>query len=119
MKAIGIVAALTCITLLPVQAIADEDGEKLYKQHCKKCHSLEPGKHQLGPSLAGIFGQQAGKQDFDKYKALVDSDIVWDEENMDAWIADPKKFIGQRTTMVVKVKKSEQRAAIIEYIKEH
>ena len=58
MKSIRIAAALAyiplaCIVLMPAQAAADGHGEKLFKQHCKKCHSLEPGKHGLGPSLAG------------------------------------------------------------------
>ncbi|MBL4756430.1 MAG: nitrite/sulfite reductase, partial [Rhizobiales bacterium] len=39
-------------------------------------------------------------------------DIIWDEANLDAWITNPKKFIGKRTSMVVKIKKAEDRAAI-------
>lgn len=116
MKSIRIVAALACFAFLPTTTLA-ADGTKLFKKNCKKCHTMEPGKHTIGPSLAGIVGKQAGKQDFKKYVALKDSDIVWTEENLDAWIEDPKKFIGKRTTMVVKVKKEEQREAIIEYLK--
>lgn len=115
MKLLRIAAALACIAAVPMSAQAD--GKKLYDKHCKKCHAMEPGKHGLGPSLAGIFGKQAGTQDFDKYKALKGSDIVWDDANMSAWIENPKKFIGKATTMVVKVKKEKDRQAIIEYMK--
>jgi len=120
MKSIRIltVAALACMSYLPAASMA-ADGEKLFKKHCKKCHSMEPGKHAIGPSLAGIIGKKAGQQDFKKYKALVGSDIMWDEANLSAWIQNPKKFIGKATTMVVKVKKPEDRAAIIEYMKSH
>ena len=110
------IAVLACIAAVPMGAQA-ADGQKLYDKHCKKCHSLEAGKHGLGPSLAGIFGLQAGTQNFDKYKALVGSSIVWDETNMSSWIEDPKGFIGKTTTMVVKVKKAEERQAIIDYLK--
>ena len=116
MKSIHIAAALACFAMLPATAMAD-DGAKLFKKNCKKCHSMEPGKHAIGPSLAGIIGKQAGQQDFKKYKALKDSDIMWDEANLSAWIENPKKFIGKATTMVVKVKKAEDREAIIEYLK--
>ena len=116
MKSLRIAAALAFIAAIPFSAQA-ADGKKLYDKHCKKCHAMEPGKHGLGPSLAGIFGKQAGTTDFKKYKALVGSDIVWDDANMSAWIEDPKKFIGKKTTMVVKVKKADERQAIIDYMK--
>ncbi|MEG3618845.1 c-type cytochrome [Magnetovibrio sp. PR-2] len=116
MKSLRIIAALACVAAVPFAAQA-ADGAKLYAKHCKKCHSMEAGKQGLGPSLAGIFGQQAGKQDFGKYKALKGSDIVWDDANMSAWIENPKKFIGKATTMVVKVKKADERQAIIDFMK--
>jgi len=116
MKSVRIAAALACFALLPTTSMA-ADGAKLFKKHCKKCHSTEAGKHGIGPSLAGIVGQKAGQQDFKKYKGLKGADIVWDDANIDAYITDPKKFLGKKTTMVVKVKKAAERAAIIEYMK--
>ncbi|MBL4615873.1 MAG: c-type cytochrome [Magnetovibrio sp.] len=117
MKSIRIVAALACFAFLPATATMAAEGAKLFKKKCAACHTLEAGKHKIGPSLAGIIGKQAGQQDFKKYKALKGSDIIWDEANLDAWITNPKKFIGKRTSMVVKIKKAEDRAAIIEYMK--
>lgn len=102
--------------LAPASSMA-ADGKALYDKNCKKCHSIEAGKHGLGPSLAGIFGKKAGEQDFKKYKNLKGADITWDEANLSAWIEDPKGFIGKPTTMIVKVKDAEDRAAIIEYLK--
>src|SRR6478672_11131718 len=34
-------------------------GRDVYRK-CQACHSLEPGKSLVGPSLAGIFGKKAG-----------------------------------------------------------
>jgi len=42
------------------------DGEKLFKTKCGTCHSMEAGKHKVGPSLAGVMGRQAGATDFGK-----------------------------------------------------
>ncbi|OEJ64278.1 c-type cytochrome [Magnetovibrio blakemorei] len=117
MKSIRIATVIACLAAIaPATSMAD-DGESLFKKQCKKCHALEAGKHNIGPSLAGIVGKKAGQQDFKKYKALKDVDITWDEANLSAWIEDPKKFIGKATTMVVKIKDAEDRAAIIEYLK--
>ena len=113
-----LVAALAAIALFPAQAASDE-GEDLFNKKCRTCHKLEPGKHTLGPSLAGIVGKKAGTTDFTRYKALKGSDVIWNEENLSAWIENPKEFIGAKTSMVVKIKDEDDRKAIIEYLKKH
>ena len=112
--ALGVAAA---IAVSSGSALAKSKGEKLFKKKCATCHTMEAGKHKIGPSLAGVMGRKAGSTDFSKYKALKDSDIVWDEDNIDKWIANPKKFIGKPTAMTVKVKKEKERDAIIDYLK--
>jgi len=97
-------------------ALADEEsGAKLFKKRCGSCHSIEAGKHKNGPSLAGIIGRKAGSTDFAKYKGLKGSDVVWDAQNLDQFLANPKKFVGAKT-MPYKLKKEDQRALIIAYL---
>lgn len=95
---------------------AEPNGEKLFNKKCGTCHSLKPGVNKVGPSLNGIIGRRAGGSDFANYKALQGANFTWDLENINEWIADPKKFIGKPTAMTVKVKKDDERAAIIAYI---
>lgn len=98
-------------------AMAKSSGEKLFKKKCGTCHSIEPGKHKVGPSLAGVIGSKAGSTDFPKYKALKGADFTWDLTSIDAWITNPKKFIKKSTAMTVKVKKEKDRQAIIDYLR--
>jgi cytochrome c len=98
-------------------AMAKVNGEKLFKKKCGTCHSIEPGKHKVGPSLAGVIGRKAGSTDFTHYKALKGADFTWDEAKIGEWITNPRKYIGKPTAMTVKVKKAEDRAAIIDYLK--
>ncbi|MBL4615872.1 MAG: c-type cytochrome [Magnetovibrio sp.] len=112
--ALGIAAA---IAVSSSSAMAASKGAKLFKKKCGTCHSMEVGKHKIGPSLAGIIGRKAGSTDFKKYKALKGSEIVWDEKSLDAWITNPKKFIGKPTAMTVKVKKEKDRKLIIGFLK--
>lgn len=98
-------------------AMASDDGAKVFKKRCGTCHSVEAGKHMTGPSLAGVIGRKAGSTDFTKYKALKDADFTWDEANLSKWIEDPKAFIGKATAMTAKIKKEDEREAIIEYLK--
>ena len=109
----GLAAALA---LSSGSAMAKSNGEKLFKRKCSTCHSLEPDKFKVGPSLYKIMGRKAGSTNFPKYKALRGATFTWDETSIDGWITNPKKFIGKSTAMTVKVKKPEDRAAIIQYL---
>ncbi|RWK67842.1 MAG: c-type cytochrome, partial [Mesorhizobium sp.] len=41
--------------LLPVAAWAQQaDGERLFRQRCGTCHSLESGQTRAGPHLSGV-----------------------------------------------------------------
>jgi len=113
--ALGVAVA---IAVSSGSALASSKGEKTFKKKCAACHSLSPGKNKIGPSLAGVFGRKAGSTDFKKYKGLKDADFVWDEANLDAWLTNPKKFIGKRTAMSLKLKKKADRDEIIGFLKE-
>lgn len=101
--AIGILAF--CAGFSSIGSLASEAGDpvkgrEVYRA-CVACHSLEPGEHKTGPSLAGIWGREAGTvPGFARYSdPLKHSGIVWDETTLDAWIADPRTYIpGNRMT---------------------
>lgn len=94
-------------------------GEKVFKRKCRTCHVIESGsKHKIGPDLAGLFSRNAGTADGYKYsKNLKDADFSWDEENLDTWLENPKKFV-KGTKMVFKLRKADDRADVIAYLKE-
>ncbi len=119
MKIVTFAVALACMSALPTLSLADPSA---FNKHCKKCHPVKAGKHLAGPSLAGIMGRAAGATDFKKYKVVKDSNIVWDEANIDAYITDPKKFakdngLPKPKIMITKVKSADERKAIIEHLK--
>jgi Cytochrome c2 len=61
---------------------------------CASCHSLEAGKHGIGPSLHGITGTKAG--DIPGYNfspALKASGLVWDDATLDNWLAAPMEMV--------------------------
>lgn len=93
-------------------------GERLFKR-CVACHTLDiDGKHKVGPNLHAVFGAKAGaKEDFNYSKAMVASGIVWTDETMDAYLARPSKNIPGNRMSFVGLNKSEDRAAVIAYLK--
>lgn len=94
------VATLVALALAfasAVPALAEGDAEQGVRQikQCFPCHSMEPGKHMTGPSLAEVIGRKAGSlKDFDRYSpALQKSAIVWDKDTLNAWLASPQKLV--------------------------
>ena len=73
--------------------------------------------------MAGIYNKKAGTvKGFTKFKALKGVDWKWDEENLDGWVENQKKFleakgIKKRTGMRIKIKNEEDRKDLIAYLK--
>ena len=89
--ALGAVAAL----VLPAAAADVEHGRQLFVA-CAACHSDRPDS--LGPSLKGVVGRKsAALEDFRYSNPRKRANLVWDEENLRAYIADPQaKVKGNR-----------------------
>src|ERR1700733_6471397 len=68
-------------------------GRQVFKK-CQVCHSLEPGKTILGPSLAGIVGRKSGAEpDFNYSPALKQAALTWDAATLDSYLMDPQKTV--------------------------
>ena len=96
-------------------------GEKVFRK-CKACHKVGDGaKNASGPVLNDIVGAAAGQVEGFKYsKALqsaAEDGLVWDEEALHAFLTKPKDFIKKTKMAFGGLKKEEDRAAIIEYLK--
>ena len=113
---------MIAVNAAPVQAQAAE-GKKVFNK-CKACHSLEAGKNKIGPSLAGVVGRKAGTAEgYTKYKGLKGADWTWDEASLMEYLLDPRKYTkaktGTKSSMALKLKKEDDRKAVIEYLKEN
>jgi len=94
-----------------------ENGARAFRV-CAACHSLEPGQHKTGPSLAGVLGRKAGAEEgFHRYSpALKGADVVWDEAALDAWIADPQAFLPGNRMVFRGLPDATMRADLIAYL---
>lgn len=85
---------------------------------CKACHSVEPGKNGIGPTLAGIWGDRAGVvPGFEFSEPMKTSGLTWNQANLDRYLADPRGVVPGTKMAFGGVKDAAQRQAIINYLK--
>jgi cytochrome c len=109
-------------------------GEDVFKK-CRACHQVGPGaKAGVGPAQNNLIGRTAGTIEGFTYSALNkaagEAGLVWTEENVFAYLADPnaflKKFLTDKgkpdlavgsTKMVFKLADEDDRKNVIAYLK--
>ena len=85
---------------------------------CKACHSVEPGKNGIGPSLAGIYGDKtATVPGFEFSDAMKSSGLTWNQATLDRYLADPRGVVPGTKMAFGGVADAAKRQAIIDWIK--
>ena len=114
-------AADTKVDIAPYLAKADlELGAKVIKQ-CQLCHSFEKGKpNGIGPNQYGLVGRKiASAAGYSYSSALKAKSGVWDEQTLSDFITAPAKAVAGTKMTFAGLKKPEERAAVIAYIKKN
>lgn len=122
MKPLIASAALGLVGLTASGPVAAQDlkaGESLFER-CVACHTVAQGdRNRAGPNLWGVFGSTAGQRDigYAFSNALKDSELVWNEETMSAYLENPRKVIPKTRMTFPGMKNPDQRADVIAYLR--
>jgi nitrite reductase (NO-forming) len=108
-------------TPAPTAAITPVIGDvatgKLVFRKCQACHSLEPGKNGLGPSLAGLIGKKAsGVPNYNYSSAMKGSNLTWDVATLDAYLSDPQRLVPGNKMPFPGLKTENERNAVIAFL---
>jgi cytochrome c len=94
------------------------EGKKQFAK-CAACHSMAPGVHLMGPSLAGLNGREAGSvEGFAFSPAMQDSGLVWGRDSLSQFLAAPADAIPGNLMPFGGLRKAEQRDALVTYLLE-
>lgn len=121
MKHLATAAALLVAAITP--ALADGDaakGEKIFIK-CKACHDIEKGENRVGPTLQKLVGRPvasiAGFKYSDDMMAKGKEGKVWDEATLATYLPDPKAFAPKTKMAFPGLKKPEEVADLIAFLK--
>ncbi len=117
--------AITAGLIATGPALAQGDaaaGEKTFKK-CKSCHAIVSPEGEVivkggkvGPNLWGVVGRTAGTYEGFRYGASLvaagEAGLVWTEETIAEYVADPKAYLAEflgdssvRSKMTFKLRK--------------
>ncbi len=106
--------------LAALLAAADPAQGQTVAKKCAACHPFEKGgPNKVGPNLWDIVGaKHAHKDDYSYSKAMSDmADKEWSYAELDAFLAAPKTYVPGTKMTFVGIKKPEERAALIAYLR--
>jgi cytochrome c len=90
-------------------------GETIYGR-CLACHALAYDR--TGPRHCGLFGRRAGSvQGFAYSEAMQESQIVWSENTLDRFLANPLAAVPGTTMGYAGVADAQERADLIAYLR--
>lgn len=93
-------------------------GQRVYGR-CRTCHTLEQGGgNRVGPNLYNVVGAALGTREGFRYSsALLAKGGAWSYEALDAWLAAPRKYIRGNKMAYAGLRKPEDRANMILYLR--
>ena len=96
-------------------------GEAAFRQ-CSSCHQVGEGaKNRAGPQLNNVVGRAVGGLDGFKYssalKAAHDEGMVWNDETLAGFLADPRGYLNGTRMSFRGIKDPAEVDAVIAYLK--
>ncbi len=76
------------------QAPDPQAGRTVFQTNCAICHTIQPNRSLIGPSLFGVVNRPAGQvAGFHYSDANKRSGIVWDPATLDRYLTAPREVV--------------------------
>jgi cytochrome c len=98
-------------------AAADIEAGKATFKKCALCHTNEPGKNKVGPSLFGIVGRKsASLTNYNYSEAMKNFNHVWTPQTLDTYLTNPHEIVPGTKMIFPGIKDKSARENLIAYL---
>ena len=97
-----------------------DPGMMMFNNACRTCHTIREGDNRLAPNLYGIIGRKSGTVSgyYGYSSSMRSADIIWDEKNLDQFIANPAAVVpGHTMKPFTGVGSADGRAKIVGFLR--
>ena len=121
MKLVGLALAAALVAPVAASALENPPGAPAAftkPGNCTTCHSVQPGKRLVGPSLFGIVGRKsASLPDYPYSPAMKGANLTWDEATLTKYLPNPKALVPGTTMTFPGFKDPKDVADVIAFLK--
>lgn len=111
-------AAAPAVSEAAAATTAAADAKPAAFAQCAACHSVEKGKHGVGPSLAGVFGTKSGEiAGYAFSEPMKTAGLTWDEATLDEYLTAPMKKVPGTKMTFAGLANPAARKEVIAYLK--
>ena len=101
----------------PASAQDAAAGEQVFETNCSICHSVQPQRNIIGPSLFGVVGRHSGQvAGFHYSEANRSSGLTWDAATLDRYLTSPRQVVPGTLMTFPGLKDPRQRADVIAFL---
>jgi cytochrome c len=112
-----IAGVMTLVIVAQAWAQDAANGERLFKADCSICHSPQPGRNLVGPSLFNVVNRHSGEiTNFHYSDANRQSGLIWNVTTLDRYLTAPRDLVPGTKMTFPGLKDTQQRADLITYL---
>ena len=94
-----------------------QEGRAVFQTNCAICHTIQPNRSLIGPSLFGVVNRPAGQMPGFHYSdANRRSGLTWDPATLDRYLAAPRQVVPGTFMTFPGLKDPAQRAEVIAFL---
>ena len=112
-----LLTGLAVVVASPALAAGDAAHGKVVFNQCLVCHTIEPGKWKIGPSLYGVIGRHSASLPGYTYSSAMKAhDVTWTPETLDTYLAAPMKVVPGTKMTFAGLPNEKDRQDVIAYL---
>ncbi len=111
------VALLSAVAAPAARAADPAAGKQVFTNVCSICHSNQPGRNGIGPSLYGIVGSKSGAAaGYTFSPAMQGANLTWDDATLDKYLKSPRAVVPGTKMTYGGLQDDQKRADLIAYL---